>query len=473
YFEVPRDGRYTIELHDTLYRGREDFVYRLTIGEIPFVTSIFPLGAKCETTATVELHGWNLTKTSLDVQTMSRKRYRPVHWCSVPQEDGVFVRFPLQIDRLPEVFDQEPNDTHKTSQEVSIRTNINGRIDKPGDEDVYYIEGRGRIVVEVHARRHGSPLDSLLVLKDANGKEIAFNDDHEDKSQGLLTHHADSHLEAVIPSPGGYLHITDTQQNGGEDFVYRLSLRAPEPDYELRVTPGNIIARAGAVIPITAYALRKDDFDGEIELALLDPPPGFQLSGGVIPGNADHVQLTLTVPSKPPAQPVALEMVSRARLSSRSWLQRTAIPAENMMQAFIWHHLIPVDNWTAIVSGKPGATRPFEVIRPTSRITLPRGGELILRVRPLAKVDPKELRVSLQEPEGVNAEIITGAGGLYAVKLTVDKDKVEPGLQGNLLLYASREVTPAASKTNPNPKPRVTKYGFLPAIPFEISTQEK
>jgi hypothetical protein len=31
---------------DALYRGREDFVYRIAIGELPFVTDIFPLGGR-------------------------------------------------------------------------------------------------------------------------------------------------------------------------------------------------------------------------------------------------------------------------------------------------------------------------------------------------------------------------------------------------------------------------------------------
>ena len=46
HFEVPRDGEYTVEIHDSIFRGREDFVYRLAIGELPFVTGIFPLGGK-------------------------------------------------------------------------------------------------------------------------------------------------------------------------------------------------------------------------------------------------------------------------------------------------------------------------------------------------------------------------------------------------------------------------------------------
>jgi len=47
-------------------------------------------------------------------------------------------------------------------------------------------------VIEVFARRLNSPLDSILQLTDAQGKQIAANDDYEDKGYGLTTHHADS-----------------------------------------------------------------------------------------------------------------------------------------------------------------------------------------------------------------------------------------------------------------------------------------
>ena len=38
-----RVGR--LEIGDALSRGREDFVYRLTVGELPLIESVFPLGA--------------------------------------------------------------------------------------------------------------------------------------------------------------------------------------------------------------------------------------------------------------------------------------------------------------------------------------------------------------------------------------------------------------------------------------------
>ena len=46
FYEVPADGQYVLEIQDAIYRGREDFVYRITLGELPFVTGIFPLGGR-------------------------------------------------------------------------------------------------------------------------------------------------------------------------------------------------------------------------------------------------------------------------------------------------------------------------------------------------------------------------------------------------------------------------------------------
>ncbi len=42
---IPEDGEYTLEIRDAIYRGRADFVYRIAVGELPYVTGIFPLGA--------------------------------------------------------------------------------------------------------------------------------------------------------------------------------------------------------------------------------------------------------------------------------------------------------------------------------------------------------------------------------------------------------------------------------------------
>src|ERR1035437_10918848 len=49
HYEIPKDGEYVVQIRDSIYRGREDFVYRITLGELPYVTSIFPLGGPAGT----------------------------------------------------------------------------------------------------------------------------------------------------------------------------------------------------------------------------------------------------------------------------------------------------------------------------------------------------------------------------------------------------------------------------------------
>ena len=472
YFEVPRDGSYTVEIRDSLYRGREDFVYRITVGETPFVTSVFPLGARVDSEVKVQLRGWNLERTEQSVTTMDRQAFRPMKWYSSIQGDQS-VRFPLQIDHWPEIYEEATNDDFDTAQEISTKMTVNGRIEVPGDRDVYRIKGSGRLIAEIHARRLGSPLDSSLTLTDRDGNEIAFNDDHVDKAQAMLTHHADSHLTATVPAKGDYfLTVADAQGNGGKDFGYRLSLRSPQADYELRVVPSSIMARAGQVVPITIFALRKDGFDQDIELSLVDPPPGFQLDGGVIPGSTDQVRATLTVPEKATDQPLTLQMEGSAarRLRSRARIVRPAIPAENMMQAFIWYHLVPVDNWSVVVSGRPGARMPLNVMLPSQRITLPTEGERLLHAIPVSKNTPiDQLHIELNEaPEGVSASIVADPMGSAAIKLQIAPDSLQPDTQGNLLMSVYKEFTPAPTEADPAPKPRRTDYGFLPAIPFEV-----
>jgi hypothetical protein len=467
YYEVPRDGLYVVEIRDSIYRGREDFVYRITLGELPFVTGIFPLGARAGTEVTVELQGWNLVETRLDVRAVVN-RNRPVRWYSIPQTDEVSIRFPLQIDLANEVLDREPNDSRETAQEVTLPIIVNGRIDRPDDRDVFRFDGHGKLVAEVFARRGGSPLDSALTLVDAAGKEIGFNDDFVDKAYPLITHHADSRLAVSLPGTGPYyLHLTDAQRKGGEDFIYRLSIRPPRPDFDLRVVPSSVIARPGSVVPITVHALRRDDFDGDILLSLVDPPPGFELTGAVVPGSADEVRLTLTVPPTAPPEPVVLEMDGQSL--GRPRFSRPVVPAENMMQAFIWYQLVPAEQWTVVLTGKAGPKLPVEIAS-TDRVKLRLGDTTSLRARVTDKNAPaNQLGLALSEPPpGITVDKVSLDPSGLIVALATDAEAARPGLRGNLIFEVYREWTPVAREGAPPPEPRRTSYGFLPAVPFEV-----
>ena len=81
---------------------------------------------------------------------------------SVRQGDMTSNPVPFAVDTLPECLEKEPNDSLQTAQPVTLPVIVNGRIDRPGDWDVFRFEGRAgeQIVAEVLARRLESPLDS-------------------------------------------------------------------------------------------------------------------------------------------------------------------------------------------------------------------------------------------------------------------------------------------------------------------------
>jgi hypothetical protein len=365
FYKIAQDGQYVLEIKDAIYRGREDFVYRIAVGELPFVTSIFPLGGPSDSQTTVDVKGWNLPVARL---TRQAKDEGPgVYPVSVSKMGLVSNPVPFGLDTLPECLEQEPNDQQGQTQPVTLPIIVNGRIDQPGDVDLFRFEGRAgdQIVAEVYARRLDSPLDSVLKLTDATGQQLAANDDHEDKGAGLTTHHADSLLATSLPTNGTYyLHIGDAQNKGGLDYGYRLRISPPRPDFELRVVPSSINVRTGATAALTVYALRKDGFSDDITLTLKDAPSGFTLTGGRVPAGQDQAKLTLRVPPMPTTEPVSLHLEGRAVIQGRE-IVRPAIPAEDMMQAFFYRHLVPAKDLKVAVIGRAKPAPPAR--RPDSR----------------------------------------------------------------------------------------------------------
>lgn len=358
FYEIPNDGQYELEIKDAIYRGREDFVYRIAVGEFPFVTSIFPLGGPVSEQTTIKLTGWNLPADELKIDTKSQKPgILPV---SVRKKSLVSNIMPFALTELPESTEREPNNRLPFAQTIEPGLILNGRIDQSGDCDVFKFDGRqgDKIVAEVYARRLNSPLDSILKLTNAAGKNLIANDDHEDKAAGLTTHHADSMLTTTIPEDGTYyLHIADAQEKGGQAYAYRLRIGPPMPDFELRAVPSSLSVRAGATVPFTVYAVRKDGFDGDIALSLTAPPDGFTLTGPPLTAKNDSVKLTLKAPATSARAPVSLRLSGRARINGQQ-VTREVVPADDMMQAFVYRHLVPAKDLQVAVLGKANRKPP-------------------------------------------------------------------------------------------------------------------
>ena len=69
FYKIPENGDYELEIRDSIYRGRQDFVYRVAVSERPFITRAFPLGARMGDEAATTVAGWNLPQTKLAQDT--------------------------------------------------------------------------------------------------------------------------------------------------------------------------------------------------------------------------------------------------------------------------------------------------------------------------------------------------------------------------------------------------------------------
>lgn len=370
YFEVPADGEYVLSINEALYRGRESFTYRITVAELPFLTSIFPLGSRVGQPVKIEMEGWNLDKTTLAPPPADAGPGK--HLIAATNHEHVSNYLPFELGTLPECMDQEANDEPAKAQKVTLPIVVNGRSDRPGDWDVFEVDGKAgqTIVAEVRARRLGSPFDSFVKITSADGKVIALNDDHYDAASGMNTDHADSYLMAELPAAGKYyVHLSDTRRQAGKAYSYRLRISEPQPDFELRVVPSRIVMRSKSSAAVKIFAIRKDGFNEAIKLNFKNLPEGLESGGTTLAAGKEEVGLGVKTSLDEMENPVDLTVVGSATVGDKE-IVREAVPCEDTMQAFLWRHLQPAETLPVFVynaSYLPPADRMRPPIRDEDR----------------------------------------------------------------------------------------------------------
>jgi hypothetical protein len=176
---VAAAGGYQLELRDFENASGADVFYRLNIGEFPVVTAVYPLGLRQGTSASVRLSGFNLgadpvVEVSASADGAKRAHALPLPGTGAQRRQGL-VSPTLAVGEDPEV--EEVEATSELVQRVETPVMINGRIHAPSQSaDVDQFRFRAQkgqpLVLEVTARRLGSPLDSLIEVLDARGRSI-------------------------------------------------------------------------------------------------------------------------------------------------------------------------------------------------------------------------------------------------------------------------------------------------------------
>lgn len=165
-----KGGSFILGIRDRDYRGGADMTYRLQVGDIPVVTSLFPLGVQRGAEAEVRVEGVHLG----NVKSVRVK---------VPADAAIGSTMPLAIATTQGPPLGNPNVVVGEFPEVigggavlalAVPGTGNGVIAKPQAADVWRFSAKKgqTLIVEVNARRLGSPLDSFIEILDAKNQPV-------------------------------------------------------------------------------------------------------------------------------------------------------------------------------------------------------------------------------------------------------------------------------------------------------------
>ena len=120
------DGRYRLEVGELLLGASADHFYRLTVGEIPYVTGCFPLSVPAKAVTEVELIGYNLP-----VEHEVKFKAENAGEIELPLDPEKFRSrrtFKLIAGEGSELVETEPNDTPEQATKITVPCAVNGRI---------------------------------------------------------------------------------------------------------------------------------------------------------------------------------------------------------------------------------------------------------------------------------------------------------------------------------------------------------
>lgn len=176
HLTVPADGMYTLAVGSLLLDGSDEHFYRLTIGEFPYVTGVYPLSVPADERSEIELAGFNLPDDAR-VWVNAEKGGE----ITVPIDAEAFRSrraLRVAVGQLPEVRESEPNDSPSEATEMTVPGVAVGRIhNSDGDEpdvDLFAFEtAEGeQWILEIDAARRGSPVDTRIEVLDAEGQPV-------------------------------------------------------------------------------------------------------------------------------------------------------------------------------------------------------------------------------------------------------------------------------------------------------------
>ncbi len=319
-FRADVDGTYAIHIHDINYSGLQHFVYRLTITAGPYLDFVYPLGGRGGSTTNFELLGAHMPPKPVAVTLPNSDQPFFLYRGPVGLESSKAVT--LQLDSLPEHLESEPNNESAQTTKVSGAAILNGRIDRPGDVDVWAFEAKqdDQFEFDLYAARLGSALDSVLTLRDSTGKQLATSDD-------IGKGQTDSKLTRKFSADGTYfIRITDRlTSRGGPRFAYRLRVsELSAANFQVQLDVDTITLERGGQAKFKVDVSRSN-FADEIQLEFDKLPAGVTATGTTFGKNKTTTQIVLKADETAKIQTLPLRLRGKALIDEKEVVRQATL----------------------------------------------------------------------------------------------------------------------------------------------------
>ncbi len=363
-FTAPSDGQFFATVHDLTFAGGPDYFYRLTISKGPHVEFIFPPAGAPGSKAAFTIYGRGLPGgkpanlsggdkkplEKLDVEIAlptvddaAHKRFsRPMSavddgiFYSVKSADGssnpVFIGFSTE----PLSREVEPNNKPGQAQKISVPCEVAGQFYPAADVDCYAFDAKKGDVywLEVYSHRTGrttSPF--LLVQREGTDIKEVYASDADPGGKKFSTLSNDPAFRFQAKDDGTYrVSVSDlfgaTRSNPAS--TYRLVIRKETPDFRLvavveppanaankndrAAAPRGVMLRSGETTAVRVIAIRRDGFNGAIELSATNLPEGVKCVPMKIADGKTEGVLLLTAGDKPAKNCSAIQIVGKAKI---------------------------------------------------------------------------------------------------------------------------------------------------------------
>lgn len=288
-FRIPVSGEYYLEIRDLRYLGNKDWPYAIQIAARPLALTAMPLHVAPGKANKLELVGFHTpagATAALDLPTTAPDG---IHWFAPRLGSDRLNSVPVVVSHLPQIVETTADNSVVTSaQSMSVPAMVSGRIESAGDVDYYAFEAKKgeQFAFEVTARAVQSKLDSNLRIFDAQGHVLGENDDRNHIGWTFY----DSFIESwQAPGDGRYfLEIRDTNDAGGPLDTYCIRAEHAQPWFTLDTDSARTPVAPGATSVIFVETVRKNGFEGEIQLDIDGLPAGVTAHCGRILAGRKH-----------------------------------------------------------------------------------------------------------------------------------------------------------------------------------------